>query len=211
MAAFDTADFGKASMVGQVGGALSSIIGSFFAASAQKSALKFQAKMADTNARIAELGAQSTLMQGQSEVGRLTMRAGAIKSSQRASMAANGIDLGVGNAAELQASTDLMKEIDSNQITANAVRNAWGYKLSAVNSSNDALIKSATANSISPLSAAGSSLLGGASRVAQSWYAMNKSGALDNSPSTGVIGGGGGGGVLGYSSGDLGAGIRISF
>jgi len=218
--AFDPSSAAAGSLYMQGAGALSSIIGSFFSASAQKSSLKFQSEMADTNARIAdtnariaELGAQSTLMSGQKEVGRLTMKAGMMKSSQRASMAANGIDLGVGNAAEVQASTDIMKEIDSNQITANAVRSAWGYKIQALNArnesvsaSNSALIKNATADGISPLSAAGTSLLSGAGKVAQSWYMMDKAGAVNNTPSTGAIGANT---TPGYASSDLGNGIRF--
>ena len=171
----------------QIAGAASSAIGGFFGAKSQKSALNFQADLADTNARIAEISAQSTLAQGQKEVGRLTLRAGALKSSQRANLAANGVDLGVGNAAELQASTDLMKEIDTNQITANAVRSAWGIRTNAVSLQNEALIKRATADSVSPGMAFGSSLISGASKVAGSWYEMNKAGLFD-SPSNDPIG-----------------------
>lgn len=50
-----------------------------------------QAAVADINARISELGAQSALYQGQQQVGALTLNAGRLKSSQRAAMAANGI------------------------------------------------------------------------------------------------------------------------
>lgn len=83
---------------------------------------------AEINARIAELGAQSALAQGEQQSNTLSLKAGQLKSTQRAAMAANGIDLGVGNAAEIQASTDLMKEIDMNQIKSNAISNAWGYR-----------------------------------------------------------------------------------
>jgi hypothetical protein len=180
---FEPGSLGTFSLGAQISGALSGAFGGFFAAKAQKSALSASAALADTNARIAELGAQGSLAQGQSEVGRLTLKAGNLKSSQRASMAANGIDLGVGNAAEVLASTDTMKEIDSNQITANAVRSAWGLRTQAVNLQNDALIKRATASSVSPMTALSSSLIGSAGKVAGSWYMMNKSGMFD-SPST---------------------------
>jgi hypothetical protein len=99
----------QAAMFSQIGGALSSAIGSYYSAQSQKNNLRFQSDIAGINARIAELGAQSALNQGQQQVGALTLKAGQIKSSQRAAMAANGIDLGEGNAAEVQASTDIMK------------------------------------------------------------------------------------------------------
>lgn len=177
-------------MVMNVGGAASSAIGSYFATATQKETLKGQAAVADVNARIAELGAQSVLNQGQREVGRQTMMAGKVKSAQRAAMAANGIDLGEGNAAEVQATTDIVKEIDSNTITANAVRSAFGYRTQAVNYQNEALTKRTMGNALSPGMAATSSLLGSAASVASSWYGMKQAGLFDK-PSTGNIGSGG--------------------
>ena len=171
-----SAQLAQASMVGQIGGAATSAIGSYFGAATQKAVLNGQASVADSNARISELGAQSALMQGQQQVGALTLRAGQLKSSQRTAMAANGVDLGAGNAAELQASTDIMKEIDANTLTANAVRSAWGYRTQAMNFKNEALTRRASAGAISPGMAAASSLLGSAGSVASSWYGMNRAG-----------------------------------
>lgn len=175
---FTSSQLATASLIGQIGGAATSAIGSYYSAAAQKTALQGQAAVADINARIAELGAQSALYQGQQQVGALTLKAGQLKSGQRATMAANGIDLGTGNAAEIQASTDIMKEIDANTLTANAVRSAWGYRTQAVNFENEALTKRATAGTISPFGSAVGSLLGSAASVAGSWYSLNKSGVF---------------------------------
>ena len=171
---FTSSQIATASLAGQTFGAVSSAVGSYYSASAQQSTLKSQATLADTNARIAELGAQSTLMQGQRQIGALTLKAGQLKSSQRAAMAANGIDLGVGSAAEVQASTDIMKEIDSNTLEANAVRSAWGYRSQAVNFQNEALTKRATAGAINPIGSMASSLIGAAGSVASSWYTRSR-------------------------------------
>ncbi len=170
----NTPGFGAASLYMALGGAVSSMFGSYYSAQSQKINLESQAKIAEINARVAELGAQSALNQGQHQVASLTMQAGNLKSRQRASMAANGIDLGVGNAAEIQASTDIMKEIDKNTATANAVRNAFGYRAQGVNYQNEALIKRSTAQSISPFGSAATSLLGSAGKVATAWYGYNK-------------------------------------
>ncbi|GAB3190775.1 virion core protein, T7 gp14 family [Hydrogenophaga aquatica] len=175
---FTTGQLATASLIGQIGGGVTSAVGSYFSAATQRATLRGQAAVADTNAHIAELGAQSALLQGQQQAGALTLRAGQLKSSQRAAMAANGIDLGEGSAVELQASTDIMKEIDKNTIEANAVRSAWGYRTQAMNFQNEALTKRATAGAISPFGAATSSLLGSAGTVASSWYSLNKAGAL---------------------------------
>lgn len=178
-----------------IGGMLSNMIGSFFSADVQKYQLKTQAIMADTNARIAEMGAQSALMQGEQQVGNLTLKAGQLKSTQRAALAANGVDLGVGNAAEIQASTDIMKEVDKNTTMANAIRNAWGYRMQGTNFTNEALTARNTAGAISPWMAMGSSFLGSASSVASNWYMMSKVGAFGaggsaSAGSNGAIGSG---------------------
>lgn len=184
-------ELAQMSLIGQVGGMFTSAIGSYYSAAAQKAMLKGQAAIAETNARISEMGAQSALYQGQQQVGQLTMRAGQIKSGQRAAMAANGIDLGEGNAAEVQASTDIMKEIDANTLTANAVRSAWGYRTQATNFENEAIMKRAQGSVISPFGAAATSLVNSAGAVASNWYAMKKAGLFD-SPSNGSMGGGSG-------------------
>lgn len=134
--------------------------------------------MADINARIAELGARQELFKGQAEVGKLTMAAGQLKSRQRTAMAANGIVLGEGSAAEIAASSDILKEIDKNTIEANAVRSAWGYRTQGVNYQSDAAAKRGTASSISPFAAGASSLLSSAGQVAKSWYQFKKDGAI---------------------------------
>ena len=159
-----------AGLAGQIGGGISSAFGSYYGAQAQQSNLETQAVLADTNARIAELGAQSVLRQGQREVGRVTMQAGQLKSRQRASMAANGVDLTEGSAAELQDSTDIMKEIDSATVEMNSIRSAWGYRTQGVSQQNQADGARASASGISPFGRAATSLIGSATNVASSWY-----------------------------------------
>ena len=80
---FSSSQLASASLIGQIGGGVTSAIGSYFSAATQKATLQGQAAVADTNARIAELGAQSALYQGQQQVGALTLKAGQLKSSQR--------------------------------------------------------------------------------------------------------------------------------
>mgnify|MGYP001609738091 CR=1 FL=1 len=175
---FTSSQLATASLTGQIGGMATSAIGSYFSAATQKATLKGQAAVADINARISELGAQSALYQGQQQVGALTLNAGRLKSSQRAAMAANGIALGVGSAAEIQASTDIMKEIDMATVESNAVRDAFGHRTQAMNFENEARTKRATAGAISPFGSAASSLLGSAGTVASSWYSLNNAGNL---------------------------------
>ena len=160
-------------------------VGSFYSAKLQRRNLETQANLAEINARIAEGTAQSALLAGKSEVASLTLRAGKLKAAQRVSFARRGVDLGTGSAAEVAASTEIMKEIDKNTLDANAVRAAWGYRTQATNFENEAIMKRAAARSISPVTAAATTLLEGAGAVAGKWYQMNKVGAF-NSPSNEV-------------------------
>lgn len=197
---FTAGQMANAALGLQAFGATSNAIGGYFQAGASKANLNSQAAMADSNARLAELGAQSALSQGAQQSASLTLKAGQLKSRQRASLAANGVDLGVGSAAEIQASTELMKEVDKNQLELNALRNAWGYRAQGVNYQNEALAKRAQAASTSPAMALAGGLLSGATSVASSWYMFSKDGALAQAaPAADVIGSG-----LTYPGGGLG-------
>lgn len=162
-------------------GAIGSAVGAYQQAKSARSQLRYQAAMAEINSRLAESSAQQALQQGQQQIAATTMKYGAMKSSQRAAMAANGIDLGVGNAAEVQASTDILKEIDKSTIEQNAIRTAFGYRTQGANFQNQALMGRASASSLSAASAGFSTLLGGATKVAGSWYMLGKAGALQGS------------------------------
>lgn len=198
MGAVNAQTLALTSAIMQTGGAVNGGIGSYFGAATQKANLRGQAavaeanarisdtniRMANVNARISELGAQSVLRQGQHEAGRLTLQAGQLKSRQRTSMAANGIDISQGNAAEILASTDLMKEADVSTIEANATRSAWGYRTEALNAKaqainagtqsmnfrNQAMVSQAAGSAISPIGSTATSLLGSAGSVADAWY-----------------------------------------
>lgn len=165
-------------------GMASGAVGSYWSAKNTKITLEGQAALADINARISELGAEQELIKGQQQVGQLTMQAGRVKSAQRVALSANGMDLSEGNAAEIQASTDIMKEIDKNTVEANAVRSAWGYRTTGMNYQNEAIVKRGSADGISPGMSAFGSLLSNSGQVASTWYGMNKAGAF-NSPSNG--------------------------
>ena len=174
---FNAGQTATASLIGQGAGVAMQGIGTYFSAATQKENLRAQAVMAEVNARIAEMGAQSALRSGQYEVGRLTLQAGQLKGRQRAALAGSGVAMGEGSAREVQASTDVMKDIDKNALLANAVSQAWGHRMQGVNYQNEAIYARANAKGINPLMQAGTSLLGGATQVASSWFQMKQAGA----------------------------------
>lgn len=167
-----------------IGGAINNIIGTYYSSKTQqyqfesaKLSYELQRDMSEINARMAESQAQSILLSAESQKGLVTMRAGKIKASQRASQAARGITLGVGSAAEEIATTDLMKEIDSLTINYNATRAAAAARMQKVNYETSAAMAGisasgagASASMVNPVANAGMSLIGGATTIAQSWY-----------------------------------------
>lgn len=167
--------------------------------------------MGEINARLSELAAETELNRGQREYASFTLKKGAMKSTQRANLAANGVDLGSGSALETLTSTDIMGEIDGSTIINNAVRSAWGYQTQAVvsrtsaavgannarmnsqnnsnnysaagntaylNASNASAFAGIQADAISPVVAGTTSLLGSATRAADTWYKYRRDAAL---------------------------------
>jgi hypothetical protein len=175
-----------------IGGAITGAIGSYYAAQSQKaqlesqaSSMRFQSDISQLNAAQAEFTAQQIMRAGQQRQGQIGLRAGKIKSSQRASMAARGIDLGVGSAVETIATTDLMKEIDMLTTNAETVRSAEAARLQRQNyltasamQDVSAMNLAGSAASISPMMALGGSLLGSAGSVANAWYQDRKLAAI---------------------------------
>jgi hypothetical protein len=179
--------FGMASIGAQGISSVTSAISAYYSAKSQQSSLNYQADIEAINAQQTEFAAQQALLNGNTAAAQISQRAGQVKSGQRAAIAANGIGLDSANASEALTSTDIAKEQDVNTAVANAVRAAWGYRTQETNQQNDALMKRAGANSISPFAAFSTSLLGGAGQVASSWYQFNKAGVGQVDPGTANI------------------------
>ena len=162
------------SAIGSTFGAINQAVGAYSEARSQRNAMTYAANAADVNAKISELTAQSALKTGERQFQRFRLQTANLKGNQRASMAANGIDLGEGSAARILTDTDVLGEIDANTIEADAIRSAWGYRTQGTNYQNEALFKRVTANSIDPGMRATTSLLGNAGSVAEKWYKYRK-------------------------------------
>lgn len=154
----------------EAGGLGISAISSFLSAMSARKNLKYQAKIAKLNAKNQEWMAQHELRRGQQQAALSSMGYGQLKGRQRAAMAANGVDLGYGSAAEVLTGTDIAKEVDTNTIIENATRAAWGHRMAGVNYLNEAGMANANAGQIVPALSMATSLLGGAGRVADRWY-----------------------------------------
>lgn len=176
-------------MLLQIAGAGMSAVGSFYQAQSQKSGYLSKASDAELDATVQDMAARqfglqadSTMIAGQKQIGQYTMRAGQIRAGTQASLAARGIQAGVGSAAENLASQDLIKEIDVLAINSNAVREAEALKMQRTGAMNRAMMSRvsaknlrAMAGTINPWLSVATSLLGSAGNMGSQWAYSNRS------------------------------------
>lgn len=150
------------------------VVGTALAASAVSAASAVQqgktaAAVGRNNQIMAEYAAQDAVKRGDEAAMRQQQRARQIMGAQRAGMAAKGLDLGEGTAAELQDQVDFFGAVDAQTARSNARRDAWAARASG----NQAAAQGRFDQYNSNLQAFGS-VLNGASQVAGQWYSFNK-------------------------------------
>lgn len=104
-------------------------------ASAASAQGQYQKTIFDQNAKMADLQATDALQRGQLAEQRSRLETRQQIGSTRADLAAQGIDVGSGSAADVQASQAGVGELDALTIRNNAAREAYGYKVEALNAS----------------------------------------------------------------------------
>jgi len=162
----------------QAVGTLASTYSAAQQSAAQKKALDYSAKVAENNARLAEQQAHDAVLRGQTEAARLQLKSRQLKGTQKAELAARGIDLGEGSALNILTDTDFMGKIDSNTAIDNAAKEAWGYENQAGDYRANAEAYRTRAKAESPGMVGFSTLLTGAGGVAKSWYDFKEKGAF---------------------------------
>lgn len=162
--------------LGAGGGALS-FIGAISKANSTITADNAQADQLTTNAINAEQAAASAVTVGQGQVANTQTKGAQTVASQRAAMAANGIDIdAAGTAQNVQQSTQYVTDQNVQTITANAARAAMGYTQQSQSDATNAGTYRAAANAVSPTMAGATSLLTSATGVASNWYRNQRAG-----------------------------------
>ncbi len=154
-------------MVAAVGIAVTSAavtgVSSAMQADAQKQAANYNSQVAANNAKIALQQRSSSLQQGDVAAQQSQMHQAQVLGAQRASLAANGVDLTQGSAQDLLSSTKFLGAQDVNTIQSNAARTAWGYDVQGMNDSANSQLLKWQADNTNPAAigamAAGGSLL----------------------------------------------------
>jgi hypothetical protein len=154
----------------QLAGAGLQLSGAYGSSKASKAAYEQQAQVARNNAQLAEWQAQDALTRGQRAASAVRMKGAQLKGTQRATMAANGVDLGVGSALRILADTDYLAGMDAGTALDNAAREAWAIRNQAAGFTAESNLLQSRADAEKPWMAAATSLLGSATRVAPQWY-----------------------------------------
>lgn len=157
----------------QAYGAGMSAVASYNQAKTQKSTLQYEAAVASNNATMANYQAGQAQVIGAQLEQSQRLKTSQTIGSERAQMAANGIDLGMGSASDILTSTTMMGERDVLTVRDNANRQSWAYKVQAQNYTSEANMDTSMSNSIDPTMAGLSSLIGGATGVARSYNSYN--------------------------------------
>lgn len=107
------------------------MVGGMMGAQNAKQEGEFNSGMLTGNAALKKQTAQETIFAGDTSADWQRVRTGQAIGSQRAALAANGIDVNSGSAAQLQDDTAMLGEMDALTISNNAAREAYGYRIQA--------------------------------------------------------------------------------
>lgn len=106
----------------------------------------FYRSQAEINARFAEMQAEFTLKQGTKAARQYQKQVSQVVGEQRAQMAAQGIDVNTGSAADIQQETAEIGALDAMTIKNNAWRQAFGFQQEALNLRFEGRIAAITGN-----------------------------------------------------------------
>lgn len=157
-----------------IGGAIGSVYSAWASGKALDYVMQRQREINAINAKIAQFGVEAAHREGEDITAQVTHRAGQIKASQRVGYAAAGVAVDVGSAGEVQATTELMKEMDKRAVAMNALAKAWGYRQQGANIQAQGLSTIAEYNQrkSAVYDRALTNVMDSASLVADRWYKM---------------------------------------
>lgn len=93
----------------------------------------YNAKVYENNALLSDAQSEDAVARGEQAVTIQRKQTKGLIGTQRVAAAAAGIDVNDGSAVEVQADTARYGEMDAITIRTNAAREAWGYKVQAMN------------------------------------------------------------------------------
>lgn len=156
----------------QLAGVIGSTVGAYKKSSGEQQGYQFQSTIAKKNAAIAEMQSKDAMLRGVKDEQNVRMRTAQVASTQRASMAARGIDIGEGSPLNILTDTAFMGERDALTARDNSAKEVWGFQTQAQNYRDNASVLDWRADQTSPGTDAFATLLTGGGKVASSWYSL---------------------------------------
>lgn len=131
---------------------------------AQAKQQRYQAAVAERNAQLSNQSAADAIQRGKLEEQRSYRRTAQLQGEQRAALAANGIEVDFGSAADVQRDTAAAGAEEAGIIRENAMRETRGYEIEAANFGASAVADRAAAKATMVKTAfdTTSTILGGA-------------------------------------------------
>jgi hypothetical protein len=150
---------------------VAALAGGLYAADQQKQAGRYEQEVAEQNAKLDRVRQDQAREAGNIQEEQQRARVRQVLASQRAAFAAQGVDIGTGTPLDVLGETAGMGYADALTMRSNALREAWGYGVSATNEQNRGRFARWSGNS-----QATGTLLSTASSVAGSWSQAGFSG-----------------------------------
>jgi len=117
---------------GFAAGAGLSLVGGVWGALAADAAGQYNKTMAEFDAKQLDAAAKDAIARGEEQAGRVGEAGRIGLGDQRAALAGQGIDVGVGIGADLQRETMTLVDRDIETVRANAAREALGLRIAAI-------------------------------------------------------------------------------
>ncbi|WP_021167485.1 hypothetical protein SOV_17400 [Sporomusa ovata DSM 2662] len=155
-------------------------------AKASAAAYNSQAEANDANARIAQQQAQDSVARGQVQEDQQRQKAARFKAQQKAAFAATGVDSTSGSSLEVLTDTAFGSEMDAANIRYNAGQEALGFRQQANNYTYQARSDRAAASNAKTAGKwqMASTLIGGATTIADRWNKKKYGIGWDNNPNS---------------------------
>lgn len=166
--------FAAVGLLASVGSSVIGAAGAMQQGAAAKQEAEYQAAVARNNAVIARENARYTREAGQQEEGIYRIKQGQTLGTQRAALAASGVDVNSGSALDTQLSSYMIGELDALTVRNKAIMKQRDYLNQAVDYEAQAGLynmKGKNAQKAGQLGALGS-IIGGIGSVAGKWSSM---------------------------------------
>lgn len=160
------------SMVATAVGGITSAFGAIQGGGAEAAMYNYRAGVAQLNRQIAQQNAEYEVKAGEVQAQEVGMKTRYEVGRIRAAQGASGLDVNKGSAADVRISQEEIGEEDQATTRANAARRAYGYEVEGMGYQAESRLDVAAGEQArtSGYIKAASSLLGGASSVADKWY-----------------------------------------